>query len=68
MRSVIDQRKPDPCWMFCVPLLHFLQDKYVPYQEVPDAANHKDVQPKWWGIELFVNEIDTFKKKNPWEK
>ncbi|CAC5415227.1 RNF213 [Mytilus coruscus] len=68
MRSVIEERKPDPCWMFCVPLLHFLQDRYVPYQEVPVTSNHKDGNPIWWGIESFITEKETFKKKNIWEE
>ncbi|XP_063417895.1 E3 ubiquitin-protein ligase rnf213-alpha-like [Mytilus trossulus] len=56
-----------PCWLYCIPLLHFLQEGIFPYQEVPEAINHRDVIPRWWGIDNFSSELDVYKSKSDFE-
>lgn len=50
-----------------MPLLHYLQDKYQPFQEAPDDVNHHDKSAVWWGIEHFKADLDCFKDKQKLE-
>ncbi|XP_071135692.1 E3 ubiquitin-protein ligase rnf213-alpha-like isoform X2 [Mytilus edulis] len=50
-------------YLYCMPLLHYLQDKYQPFQEAPDDVNHHDKSAVWWGIEHFKADLDYFKDK-----
>lgn len=51
------------CWLYCIPLLHFLDGRFQPYQVATPEVNHYDDPPRWWGNELFKTELNTFKSK-----
>lgn len=51
----------DYSWTYCIPMLHFLQDKYQPFQTVSDDTKHSEEIPVWWGIVDFKKELDVFK-------
>ncbi|KAL8581504.1 hypothetical protein ACOMHN_042897 [Nucella lapillus] len=40
--------RADPSWLFCVPLLHFLQGQFKPYQDPEPSSDFKNDQ--WWGL------------------
>jgi hypothetical protein len=61
--------KANPCWLFCLPVLHFLQEKCAPFHEPPAKFNHDDRVPVWWGISEFKSDIENFKAKSvPWQR
>ena len=61
--------KANPCWLFCLPVLHFLQEKCVPFEEPSAKFNHDQRVPVWWGIPEFKSDIETFKAKSvPWQR
>ncbi|VDI41573.1 Hypothetical predicted protein [Mytilus galloprovincialis] len=64
----IARNTSNPCWIYCLPILHFLQGKCVPYEEASSKVNHDSAKPEWWGIEDYGDDIDFFKRKTfPWE-
>ncbi|XP_052087848.1 uncharacterized protein LOC127724886 [Mytilus californianus] len=56
------------CMLFCVPLLHYLYDKYVPYQAATPRVNHEDARPEWWGTAEFDDQLKMFKGKSKWDR
>ncbi|CAG2205786.1 unnamed protein product [Mytilus edulis] len=56
------------CWFYCVPLLHYLYDKYKPYQEATQKVNHEETVPEWWGIAEFKDQHGYFKGKSRWDR
>ncbi|CAG2212743.1 unnamed protein product [Mytilus edulis] len=58
----------NPIWLCGIPLLHYLQGKYQPYQDVPDDVNHRNIRPVWWGNDSFENDLNTFKSKGKWNR
>lgn len=59
----------NPCWTYCLPILHFLQGKCVPYEEASSKVNHESAKPEWWGIAEYGDDIDFFKGKTfPWDR
>ena len=40
--------KSDMSWLCCVPLLHFLQGKSQPYQDLEPSPHFK--RSEWWGL------------------
>ncbi|VDI32729.1 Hypothetical predicted protein [Mytilus galloprovincialis] len=56
-----------PCWLYCIPLLHVLQEGIYPYQDVPKAINHNDPVPRWWGIDNISSELEVYKSKSDFE-
>lgn len=56
-----------PCWLYGVPVLHFLKEKCKPYEEASGKTNHDSYKPEWWGTVEFGKDIDYFKSKtSPW--
>ena len=59
----------NPCWMYCLPVIHFLREKCRPFDEPSDDMNHSSDIPVWWGVDEFKPDSDTFKNKvYPWER
>lgn len=56
------------CMFFGIPLLHFLFDKYVPYQAATPRVNHEDAKPEWWGTAEFDEQLKMFKGKSKWDR
>ncbi|CAC5425101.1 RNF213 [Mytilus coruscus] len=56
------------CWFYCVPLLHYLYDKYKPYQDATPKVNHEETVPEWWGIAEFKDQHGYFKGKSRWDR
>ena len=50
----------DPSWLSCIPLLHFLQEKSLPYQDPEPSSNFKSKE--WWGLTGFDRRKDSFKR------
>lgn len=51
-------------WLNCVPTLHYIEDRYRPFETAPGSANHRDRKPVWWGIDSFNFELKTFKGRS----
>lgn len=59
----------NPCWTYCLPILHFLQGKCIPFQQASVAVNHDAARPEWWGIAEYGSDIVYFKGKTvPWDR
>ncbi|VDH93225.1 ubiquitin carboxyl-terminal hydrolase 34 [Mytilus galloprovincialis] len=56
------------CMFFCIPLLHYLFDKYTPYQAALPRVNHEDTKPEWWGTAEFDDQLKMFKGKSKWDR
>lgn len=55
----------NPSWFYFLPMIHFLDGTCQPFQEVTLEINHRDAQPKWWGISNELeNVIQKFKRIN----
>ncbi|CAG2239667.1 unnamed protein product [Mytilus edulis] len=64
----IASKTSNPCWTYCLPILHFLQGKCAPFQQASAAVNHGDTKPEWWGISEYIYDIEYFKAKTlPWD-
>ncbi|XP_052062754.1 E3 ubiquitin-protein ligase rnf213-alpha-like isoform X2 [Mytilus californianus] len=61
-------KSSDPCWMFCVPVIHFMLNDIRPFEEPTVKVNHNDSVPKWWGIDQFGYDIDHFKYQSKWDR
>ncbi|XP_071137099.1 E3 ubiquitin-protein ligase rnf213-alpha-like [Mytilus edulis] len=65
----IASKTSNPCWTYCLPILHFLQGKCAPFQQASAAVNHGDTKPEWWGISEYIYDIEYFKAKTlPWDR
>lgn len=51
--------QPDPSWLCCVPLLHFLRGASDPFSECHPLVDFK--KDTWWGISDFVRRKNSFK-------
>ncbi|XP_053388233.1 E3 ubiquitin-protein ligase rnf213-alpha-like, partial [Mercenaria mercenaria] len=52
----------NPCWLYCMPLIHFLEAICLPFAEPTKEKNHDDYVPKWWGIAELKKTVDIFKR------
>lgn len=60
VRSDVDLNyRPDPSWLCCVPLLHFLRGDSIPFAECRSSVDFKN--DTWWGISGFLRRKDNFK-------
>lgn len=53
-------------WLYCTPLLHFLQNKSQPFKKPSTWITHQAAKPEWWGIVEYENAINHFKGKTTW--
>ncbi|XP_033741838.1 E3 ubiquitin-protein ligase rnf213-alpha-like [Pecten maximus] len=54
------------CWLFVVPLLHFMSGKTVPYEKPSTETGHSDYKPVWWGVEEYKKNPEYFAGKTSW--
>ncbi|CAC5391514.1 unnamed protein product [Mytilus coruscus] len=65
MKKMMSGSKPN--WLLCIPLLHYVQGLYHPYQAVPEKVDHKGDKPVWWGSDSFNVELQKFKSQK-WDR
>ncbi|XP_053396357.1 E3 ubiquitin-protein ligase rnf213-alpha-like [Mercenaria mercenaria] len=60
----VDRFGKNPSWLFCLPLIHFLEDICKPFGKVTTQRNHSDRVPRWWGIVEIQSAVDSFKRNS----
>jgi hypothetical protein len=58
----------DPCWMFCMPVLHYMIGKNKPYEVAPLNIKHDETSAEWWGISEIKYELNYFQGKSSWDR
>ncbi|CAC5418279.1 RNF213 [Mytilus coruscus] len=56
------------CVFYCIPLLHFLLGKYIPYQPPSAKVDHDAHIPEWWGVAEFSQDWTYFQGKTKWDR
>ncbi|VDI00511.1 Hypothetical predicted protein [Mytilus galloprovincialis] len=53
--KAVTMKPGNPSWIYCMPLLHFLDGKCKIWETAPDDVSHKQSVPLWWGTVLGRN-------------
>ena len=51
----------NPSWLFCLPIIHFLDGSLRPFEEL-DFANFQDKKNDWWITNVFEKEKEELKR------
>jgi hypothetical protein len=68
MIRILAKDGTDPCWIFCMPVLHYMYGKSKPYEVASLKINHEDASAEWWGISEIKLELNYFQGKSTWER
>ena len=68
MIRILAKDGTDPCWMFCMPVLHYMYGKNKPYEVAPLNIKHEEASAEWWGISEIKYQLDYFQGKSSWDR